>query len=408
MQALILAAGRGSRLGGKGFDLPKCLLEIGRRPLIEHQLESLAEAGVGPVGMVLGYCADEIQEIVGIRAEYILNPRWNVTNSLYSFWLAREWVKGPILILNCDILFHPEILDRLLATEGDVIAYDSSSGEGREHMKVKVRDDWLVSMSKELPAAEAAGENLGILSLTADTAQALFGQAEELIAAEGEKLWLGSAVCRIAKERVIRVVDVAGLPWGEIDFPYDLDRVRKEVLPAIRRTARRRNSLWRLTRQIAAMALIALLVFSAFRAWVSPTTLTWETADIDNIERVKILGEDQSQTWFLLAGEQTAETQVQGPTRLRIDSRIILPTSDSGEVPYVLGVQLDGQRLGWFKEIGKPSRTWSHAQWALAKRERITLDVPPGQHRLGIRLVASDSGSCLIRVRQEVAEEAEE
>ena len=85
MQALILAAGRGSRLGGHTADVPKCLLEVGRRPLIEHQLGTLADAGVGPVGMVLGYCADEIKGVVGIRAEYILNPRWNTTNSLYSF-----------------------------------------------------------------------------------------------------------------------------------------------------------------------------------------------------------------------------------------------------------------------------------------------------------------------------------
>ena len=48
MQALILAAGRGRRMGEKTAGLPKCLLEIGARPLIEHQLEALAESGVGP------------------------------------------------------------------------------------------------------------------------------------------------------------------------------------------------------------------------------------------------------------------------------------------------------------------------------------------------------------------------
>lgn len=75
MQALILAAGRGSRLGESGKDTPKCLLQLDGKRLVEHQLETFAEAGVSPVGMVIGYCADEIREVVGIRAEYVRNPR---------------------------------------------------------------------------------------------------------------------------------------------------------------------------------------------------------------------------------------------------------------------------------------------------------------------------------------------
>ena len=58
IQAVILAAGRGSRLGSSGDEVPKCLLEVGRRRLIEHQLDSLADAGVGPVHIVVGYGAE--------------------------------------------------------------------------------------------------------------------------------------------------------------------------------------------------------------------------------------------------------------------------------------------------------------------------------------------------------------
>ena len=71
MQALILAAGRGSRLGGTVDGTPKTLLQIGQRHLIEHQLETLAEAGVGPVHLVVGYGAEEVREIVGSRAEFV-------------------------------------------------------------------------------------------------------------------------------------------------------------------------------------------------------------------------------------------------------------------------------------------------------------------------------------------------
>ena len=260
MRGLILAAGRGRRLGDYADGTPKCLLEVGRRRLVEHQLEALADAGVAPVAMVVGYGADEVRETVGIRAEYIHNRRWDQTNSVYSYHLAREWLTGPIVLLNCDVLFHPEILSRLLAVKGDVLAYDSSSGSAPEHMKVKVENGRVVDMAKDLAAEDASGENLGVLCLSAETAQALAERAGKVIAEGGENTWLSSAVRQLAKERPIQALDVAGLPWGEIDSAYDLEHVRKKVWPAIegsRRPLRRRRRLAQLGLGVLALGAIA-------------------------------------------------------------------------------------------------------------------------------------------------------
>ncbi|MCZ6834040.1 MAG: phosphocholine cytidylyltransferase family protein, partial [Acidobacteria bacterium] len=135
---------------------------------------TLAESGVGPAGITVGYGADEVRELVGMRAEYIQSSRWASTNSLYSFWLARDWVKGDVMVLNCDVLFSRQIIERLLDAPGDAIAVDRSSGSGREQMKVECAGDRLVAMSKNMTAAERAGENVGILKLTKDTAHRLF------------------------------------------------------------------------------------------------------------------------------------------------------------------------------------------------------------------------------------------
>ena len=90
---------------------------MGRRTLIEHQLEMLAHADVGPIAMVVGYCADEIERFVGPQVEYLHNVRWATTNSLFSFAQAKEWVGGDLMILNCDKslmswkpLFHSDSL----------------------------------------------------------------------------------------------------------------------------------------------------------------------------------------------------------------------------------------------------------------------------------------------------------
>ncbi len=408
MQALILAAGRGSRLGQKSEQVPKCLLQIGHQRLIEHQLETLAEAGVAPVGMVVGYCADQIREVVGIRAEYIENPRWSVTNSLYSFWLAREWVKGPVLVLNSDTVIHPEILERLLDEQGDAFAYDSDSGNAREHMKVKVEDGRLIDMSKQLPSAETSGENVGVLKFTAETARELFETAGQLVSNGHEKSWLGSGVRKIAGTHCLRAVDVAGIPWGEIDSCYDLDLVRKSVLPSLRHNGRkrrlfRRAAIW--AAGVSAFVLLVLVAYLASRTWLLPPDEAWEDVAVEGIETAKIAAGDRTQQWWMLQQGRVAHARVKGPDSVRVDSRVVLPTGARGEFPYVLELGMDGKRLGWFNQSEEPSTRWKHDNQSVGRRDAIKVDVPDGSHNLSVRLVASDSGRCLVRLRRVSSEE---
>ena len=110
MQAVILAGGVGSRLESMTGGRPKCLVEVGGRPIILHQLDALSDHGIGPVLMVVGYQHEAVREVVGQRVEYLVNERFKETNSLYSLWLAREWIKGDFVLLNSDLLFDPEIL----------------------------------------------------------------------------------------------------------------------------------------------------------------------------------------------------------------------------------------------------------------------------------------------------------
>lgn len=409
MQALILAAGRGSRLGDASGGLPKSLLEVGRRPLVEHQLDALSAAGIGPVAMVLGYAADEIRERVGLKADYLFNPEFASTNSLYSFWLARGWVKGGVVVLNCDILFDPRVLDRLLAAGGDALAYDSGSGDGREHMKVKVDRGRLADMGKELPAPEAAGENVGILCFTEATAAALFEKAGALIEQGRRKDFLGAAVREIARERPIRTVDIAGLAWGEIDFPYDLDRARKEVWPAIERAARRRRPAWRAARW-AALAVVLAAVAAGVRFLAAPDPDEAAGAlELLGAPAATVTTPGGSLRWHLLAAGQVARAGV-GPGRVHVESRLVAD-GQFETAPYVLEVAVDGRRVDWFKLNGRPSRT---ARWdgnVVGKSRTITVDLPEGVREVSVRLVAADSGKCLVRIRgteqeEEVAEEA--
>lgn len=401
MQALILAAGRGSRLGRRSHETPKCLLEIGRRPLAEHQLEALAEAGVAPVGMVVGYCADEVMEVLGIRAEYIRNPRWSTTNSLYSFWLAREWVRDSVLVLNSDTLIHPQILNRLLDEKGDAFAFDSTSGNAREHMKVQVEGGRLVDMSKELAPEDVSGENVGILKFTKETARELFEIAGRLIEDGHEKSWLGSAVREIARTRNLAAVDVAGLPWGEVDSTYDLQHVRTSVLPAIEH---RPSVLRRAQRPVTYMAVSGAMGLSMFfgakEFYSPPPERSWENVPLEGVEQVKLAGGEQHQAWWAIDEHTSATVHVQGPGKVGVDSRILVPEDAGDRIPYVLEIVIDGKLLDWFKQTKQPSSTWQLAGSPVGQRERLNVQLPEGLHTVKVRLAAAQSGRCLLRIKQ--------
>lgn len=245
VQALILAAGSGSRLGKVADGLPKCLVQIGGQPLIRRQLDALADAGVTPVVMAVGYASDLVRETVGTAAEFVLNPRYATTNSLYSFLLAREQVKSGAVILNSDVLFDSAVLEKLLAAGENSLAYDSLSGYGREHMKVAIRDGKVVNLSKTLTPEATAGENVGMIYLSRRSLEVVFQHAEKLIAAGRRQAFLAEAICASLGEIELAAIDIAELPWTEIDTPHDLQRARRELWPRLARRRHGRTRSWK-------------------------------------------------------------------------------------------------------------------------------------------------------------------
>ena len=250
MQAVILAAGAGTRIGSPEGQRPKCLLEVGGRTLLQHQLAALQNVGIASVVVVVGYERAQIRELIGSSASYVVNERYAETNSLYSFMLAGPVVDDDVLVLNSDVLFHPKVLDLLLAGPANALVYDSDSGGDPEHMKVATANGRLLEMSKELPASRTKGENVGILRLSRAAAREAVTVAERLASAGHTRAWLASGINSTARRHRFRCIDIAGLPWIEIDFECDLERARREIWPAIAadapaETAAAMNGGWR-------------------------------------------------------------------------------------------------------------------------------------------------------------------
>ncbi len=243
MRGIILAAGRGSRLNGTAGDKPKCLVRAGEQTLVERQISALRRAGIDDITVVVGCQADRVRQSCGSGVGYVENFRFAETNSLYSLWTARPLLSEGFVVLNCDVLFHPALLEELLATQDDAALLIDYRGEGQapygdEEMKVKVRDGVVVDISKTMDPAEADGENLGIVKFGPAGAPALVDILDRIVAGGGLRDWAPKAFQEFAQQRPLHAIATNGYPWIEIDFPEDFQRAVRDVLPAIEGAAR--------------------------------------------------------------------------------------------------------------------------------------------------------------------------
>jgi choline kinase len=241
MRAVILAAGRGGRLRGVAGDRPKCLARVGARPLLERQIQSLRACGADEIAVVAGYRAAEVRALCGPGVDIVHNSRYATTNSLYSLWLARDLLADGFVVLNADVLFHPQILADLLSARYEdallMAARNRDEPFSDEEMKVQVRRGRVVDIDKQMPASQADGENVGIVKFGRDGAAVMVEVLNELVAAGGAREWLPRAFAAFVERRPLHVVETRGFPWIEIDFPEDYWRACSEVLPAIEAAA---------------------------------------------------------------------------------------------------------------------------------------------------------------------------
>lgn len=118
-RTLILAAGQGTRLRPLTDDMPKCLVPLQGKSLLERQLATLKSSGISNITVATGYRAERIESL-GLRTFY--NPRFETTNMVESLFAARDFISqdGDLIIAYGDIVYEKDNLERLLACEDEI------------------------------------------------------------------------------------------------------------------------------------------------------------------------------------------------------------------------------------------------------------------------------------------------
>jgi choline kinase len=176
---------------------------------------------------------------------------------LYSLWLARDLLAEGFVVLNCDVLFHEQLLaDLLTARYEDALLVGARGAQvySDEEMKVRIRGGQVVEIAKSIAPAEADGENIGIGKFGPAGAMGLVEEMSRLVFAGAVREWLPAAFAAFCRRRPLYAVESRGLPWIEIDFPEDYWRACGDVLPAIDALDGRRAHLPAKARDLAAVS----------------------------------------------------------------------------------------------------------------------------------------------------------
>jgi choline kinase len=227
MIGVILAAGISSRLRPLTDAIPKSLLPVGGKPLLQRALESLRENGIRRSAIITGYRREMIEQFVAslrppLDVTFLYNGLYRTTNNNYSLWLAGTVVQEEMVMLDADILFDRYILDRLLSDDhADALVVRSGGGLGDEEIKVQLDDRGrLIRIGKDIPPLLAAGESIGIEKFSLATAQQLFSTLGKR--KNHNEFYEASFQEIIDNGAEIFAVDTAGHPCMEIDTPEDL------------------------------------------------------------------------------------------------------------------------------------------------------------------------------------------
>ena len=245
MKAVMLAAGKGVRLGNSDSELlPKVLLRFGGKTLLERHVEILRCLGVNELVIGVGYHAEEIaQEIANLQAgdfvRTVFNPEFHLGN-IVTLWSMRAELRygGPVILMDADVLYEEQLFGRLLASRHpNCLLLDRDFTLDDEPVKLCVRDGEIVEIRKWVNTDfDFCGESVGFFKIAPATAERLVaqtglylqqGKQEEPYEEAIRDLLLTSPAGTFAFE------DVTGLPWIEIDFQADIERANREILPRI-------------------------------------------------------------------------------------------------------------------------------------------------------------------------------
>lgn len=237
MKAIILAAGRGSRMKSLTEERPKCLVELRGKALLDWQVEALRAAGITEIALVTGYK----RELLANRGLVEFhNARWAETNMVSSLACAQDWLQAePCIVSYSDIFYSPSAVKSLMScTASLAVTYDANWLElwtqrfsdpllDAETFRLTPRHTLAEIGNKPQSIDEVQGQYMGLLRFTPEGWAEVMRIRSDLTPEQCDKMHMTGTLQRVVEANRL---EVAAIPytdeWGEVDSAEDLASYR--------------------------------------------------------------------------------------------------------------------------------------------------------------------------------------
>jgi choline kinase len=234
MKAFILAAGVSRRLYPHTYNTPKCLLDVGGKPIIHYQLEALENLGITDVTMIVGYHREMLMEHVTsnfpkLNFNFLTNHHYFETNTAYSVYLGRDILSADDhVLMNADVVYPKALLEKTVNSKFTTALAVDAKACGREEVKIiDGGENKIVAIGKDLIETQCLGEFIGVAKLSKEFTGLFSESLEHLIDAGGVNDYFEAGIQPLLEKTNVHYEDVSEYPCLEIDFIEDLESARE-------------------------------------------------------------------------------------------------------------------------------------------------------------------------------------
>lgn len=236
--AVILAAGVGARLKEQGKLLPKGCMCLGGRSILEESILRLLSVGIERIIIATGHLAEQYEPLKQQHPDviqFVQNPYYAESGSMYSLYCARDLIKGDFLLLESDLVYERRALTTCLEDPNANVILLAGLSHSSDEVFVETRNGNLVSMSKRRDqlGETIAGEMVGISKISRSLFTLMIESAETKFLTTRHVDYETDCLVDASKQIPIACPVVDDLLWCEIDDETHLVRAQKEIYPRV-------------------------------------------------------------------------------------------------------------------------------------------------------------------------------
>ncbi|MEQ9402709.1 MAG: phosphocholine cytidylyltransferase family protein [Cyclobacteriaceae bacterium] len=231
--AIILAAGKGTRLRPYTHDIPKGFMKVGEETLIGRSVRILKENGIKNILIGTGHLSEHYERLAkkeGLKT--FKNPDFSTTGSFHTLSYSADLIDQGFLLLESDLLYHSQAISSLVSNDSENIILCSGFTASNDEVYVESHDGYLKNLSKNKAEVQADAELVGIWKISGDLFKVLMKHHENAEDATTKDYEIAIA----NSNHPVTVLKIEDLVWCEIDNEEHLERAKNKILPLLDQT----------------------------------------------------------------------------------------------------------------------------------------------------------------------------